>query len=67
MNDNLEPMLDCTKCGDFTEATGRFDDSKNVVRCAECGKRHSTDSMHMVDPEKYYHRDESGKLLSSTP
>lgn len=53
--------LNCTRCGDFTHAeTGS---TENVARCQDCGKRHSTDSLHFIDLSKDYERDESGQLL----
>lgn len=46
----LEIMLRCTGCGVYRpfERPGK---SKQVVRCVECGKRHSVDSLHAVDPD----------------
>ncbi len=40
--------LDCTKCGSYRE----FDREQGTdsVKCAECGKRHSADSLHALDP-----------------
>lgn len=43
--DDLEIQLRCTDCRVF-RAFERV--SENVVRCIECGKRHSTDSLHAV-------------------
>ena len=56
--------LNCTGCGAFTEWES---ESEEVVRCADCGKRHSRDSLHMVNPRKEYARDESGALLEDPP
>lgn len=48
--------LRCTRChggedespgGALTEPTRGDDDPKTVVRCAECGKRHSTNSLEV--------------------
>jgi transcription elongation factor Elf1 len=54
-------LLNCTRCGDFTEAS--VGSTKNVAVCDECGKRHSTDSLHFVETERDYERDEAGKLI----
>lgn len=42
--------LDCTNCGTFRE----FDRErgKDAVKCAVCGKRHSSDSLHALDPSE---------------
>jgi NAD-dependent SIR2 family protein deacetylase len=40
--------LRCTGCDTLTEPTRREDDPKSVVRCAECGKRHSTASLEWI-------------------
>ena len=45
---DLEIRLRCTNCRayrDFERQRG-----SQAVRCAECGKRHSTDSLHAVAP-----------------
>lgn len=55
--------LNCNDCGSFTEYHRNDDDPETVVRCDDCGKRHSTDSVWMVDTSKSYQRDESGALL----
>ena len=57
-----ELRLNCTRCGSF-EAYDH--DTNTVVRCAECGKRHSTDSVWLVDPDERFDRDESGALLET--
>jgi hypothetical protein len=46
----LEILLRCTGCGAYRpfERGGR---GTSVVTCADCGKRHSTDSLHAVDPD----------------
>jgi len=43
---DLRIVLRCTGCRAYTtfERVG-----ETVVRCAECGKRHSTDSLHAVE------------------
>ena len=52
--------LNCTKCNDFTE----YETGKNaVVRCSECGKKHSDDSVWMVKLGKDYERAADGTLL----
>lgn len=63
----IEVRLNCTKCGAFREYESE-DGSKNVVRCASCGKRHSTESLHGIYPSRIpYRRDEAGELIESTP
>lgn len=42
--------LRCTRCEDTTDPTRKDGDPKTVVRCAECGKRHSTQSLE-YDPD----------------
>jgi len=45
---DLEILLRCTGCRayrDFERKPGT-----QAVACAECGKRHSTDSLHAVEP-----------------
>jgi len=59
-----ETRLNCERCGQFTEFQN---ESKAVVRCGDCAKRHSVDSLHMVEPDKTYHRDETGELHEETP
>lgn len=43
--DELEIRLRCTGCRAYRgfERVG-----ENVVQCSDCGKRHSTDSLHAV-------------------
>lgn len=61
----MDLRLNCTRCGDFTHAeTGS---TKNVVRCKDCGKRHSTHSLHFVEVDKDYERDEAGNLMEELP
>lgn len=57
-------LLNCTRCECFREFER---DSENVVRCDDCGKRHSTDSLFVADPEKEYERDEAGELQEVPP
>lgn len=59
-----ELQLDCVNCKAFKDyvieqkdAAGRI-----IVCCGECGKRHSDDRVHMVDPTRHHERDESGEL-----
>ena len=43
--DERQIRLKCTGCREYRD----FDRiSENVVRCASCGKRHSTDSLYAV-------------------
>jgi len=55
--------LNCTKCGEFTVALQMKDDPKTVVRCKDCGKKHSDNSLYFVDPDDDHERDEAGNLL----
>jgi len=55
--------LNCRRCAAFTHAIHRKDDPKHIVRCDGCGKKHSTDSIHFVDTNKTFDRDESGALI----
>lgn len=61
--------LNCTKCGEFQayEVEQATSDGSQIVRCDECGKRHSDDSVYMVDPDRQYERDEAGNLLEELP
>ncbi|MFB6360582.1 MAG: hypothetical protein ABEH59_04600 [Halobacteriales archaeon] len=47
--DDLEIRLRCTGCEAY-RTFERPERGTNVVTCADCGKRHSTDSLHAVDP-----------------
>lgn len=60
----VEVRLDCTRCHAFRVYRT---ESHSVVRCDECGKRHSKNSLHVVDPGASYDRDESGTLLEEPP
>lgn len=62
-----ELRLNCNDCHDFTEYYRDKDDSATVVRCAECGKRHSDKSIYMVDPTREYERSDDGTLLANLP
>lgn len=44
---DLRIVLRCTDCRAYTEFN-RVDET--VVRCRDCGKRHSTDSLHAIEP-----------------
>jgi len=59
--------LNCTSCGEFKDYYPDRDRDGNlrsdVVCCADCGKKHSDESVFMVDPRKSYERDEAGVLL----
>ena len=46
MTGDLAIRLACTRCHGFTEWTK---DGENAVRCANCKKKHSTDSLHAVE------------------
>lgn len=62
---DLPLLLNCTRCGEFTRWLKEGDGP--VVRCSECGKRHSRDSLYLADPGKRYQRDEAGNLLEEPP
>jgi hypothetical protein len=47
--DDFEIRLRCTACRAY-RAFDRPERGTNVVTCGDCGKRHSTDSLHAVDP-----------------
>lgn len=57
--------LNCNRCGAFEEYHREDDDPETVVRCDGCGKRHSNDSVFMVDPNRRHERDEAGNLVDS--
>jgi len=59
--------LNCTRCGQFTDAHQKRDDPSTVVRCNQCSKKHSDDSLYMVDPNRKYKRDETGQLIEDLP
>jgi uncharacterized Zn finger protein len=61
--------LNCTNCGEFREyeVEQTTSDGGQIVRCDFCGKRHSDDSVFMVDPYRRYERDEAGELLEDLP
>lgn len=46
----LEILLRCTGCRAY-RPFDRGDRTKRVVRCADCRKRHSVDSLRAVDPD----------------
>lgn len=58
-------QLNCTKCGAFVEylLEQKAADGSQIVRCDECGKRHSDENIYMVDRDRRYERDEAGNLL----
>lgn len=60
---NYQLRLNCERCGRFTEYASKTGDPDSVVRCDECGKKHSTDSVYMADLHRTYQRDESGALV----
>lgn len=62
---NKDLRLNCEKCGQFTEYDVEKEraDGTQLVRCAECGKRHGEESVMFVDLHETYPRDESGALL----
>ena len=60
-----ELRLNCNRCGSFEEYDRKETDPESVARCVGCGKKHSTDSVYMVDPDRRYDRDESGALIDA--
>lgn len=52
MTDDLVVVLQCTRCEQLREfeRDKKTSDGKWLVNCAECGKRHSSDSLTMVEP-----------------
>jgi len=63
--------LNCTRCTEFTRYEHERDVhgvlNSNVVRCSECGKKHSSASLYMVDIHRQYERTEDGTLLEDLP
>lgn len=59
--------LNCHRCGEFQEYFRKDGDPDTVIRCDGCGKKHSDDSIFMVDLNREYERDESGVLLEDLP
>lgn len=45
---DLEIKLRCTNCRAYRDFERQA--STDAVKCAACGKRHSTDSLHAVEP-----------------
>jgi len=60
-----ELRLNCNRCGSFEEYHRKLYDPDPVVRCGGCGKKHSTDSVFMVDPHADHERDEAGNLTDT--
>lgn len=60
----LVAKLDCTNCHDFVTF---WEEQEEVVRCNNCDKRHSWDSVYHVKPEKTYKRDRHGELIETPP
>lgn len=61
---DLTTMLNCTSCYEFKDWEQK---EGETVRCADCGKKHNTDSLHAVYADREYPRDEQGNLMGSTP
>lgn len=59
--------VNCHRCGAFAKYTHNREDPDTVIRCSGCGKKHSTDSLHMVDTLRDYQRDETGTLIEQIP
>ncbi len=64
MSIGLPEKLDCTRCNEFQDYDREQD---TVVRCGECGKRHSNNNLHIIDPSKQYERDDDGNLQEVPP
>ena len=47
---DLEIKLRCTNCRAYRDFSRRAE--TQAVTCAECGKRHSTDSLYAVGPDE---------------
>lgn len=45
---DLEIKLRCTNCRAYRDFDRQH--GKEAVKCVVCGKRHSTDSLHAVEP-----------------
>jgi len=45
--DEFQIRLKCTECRAYRDFER---DGESVVRCADCGKRHSTDSLYAIEP-----------------
>lgn len=58
-------QLNCTACNAFEDYVHDDSDPDGVVRCDECGKKHGSESVMMVDRCKTYERDEAGNLLEA--
>jgi uncharacterized Zn finger protein len=43
--DETDIKLDCTRCEAFRDYHRKDDDPETVVRCDDCGKRHSKHSL----------------------
>lgn len=69
MSDRHDLRLNCVRCGAFREyeVVKSTSDGGHIVDCSFCGKRHSDDSVFMVDSWKQYERDEAGNLLEDLP
>ena len=46
----LEIKLRCTNCRAYRDVERKH--GTRAVACATCGKRHSTDSLHAVEPDE---------------
>jgi len=60
----LPMKLDCVECKEFQEWRR---DGNGTIKCDECGRRHSGDSLYVVFPDKDYNRNEDGVLLEVPP
>ena len=59
--------VNCHQCGDFHDYHRKDGDPNTVIRCDGCGKKHSDDSIYMVDLNREYARGPSGALLEDLP
>lgn len=62
--------LNCSECRKFTEYEdlGKDDGDRIQVKCEECGKRHTSERLYLVDTANTYQRDEvTGELLEDLP
>lgn len=47
---DVRMRLDCTRCERMTKPARKRDEPSTIVRCYACGKKHSHDSVTILDP-----------------
>lgn len=55
--------LNCSNCGRWTIPNHKPGDPSHILRCDDCGKKHSEDSVFFIDLDRTWQRDESGALV----